>query len=530
MPSLSASLQRRAARFGLARLALAGALSLGGNAALAQEQLIMPYACHVAGGRVTLQPSRDEAYRIYGEREERPHTICSPINPNVCRTWLLHRFELDCGGTRVDWMAVVEAASEQTTGRAWVEDGRLRMRMNQYWGRDTASDDPCPRWRQRGRRDDDCNDRDFRRSRAVVEMPAGFAPAFGLPVRFARLDPHTLPPDAYSSPGSPYPGKAPPEKSARLEPPREVPAKNPPAKSSQVAGTTPGTPSTMSTGPLPGTPPALPKSAGRPGVVPPADTPAEAKTKRAEPVREAAAEPVTPSGTVTIIPKIINRPAGSAAPEQSSAGQVAPPKPAPPAAAKPPEPVQPKVGEAKPVPEPVPITRRPDTADAPAGHSTLSAYAPSSTVQAIVGFAGLIAAALALFAWTRRREQLSLAAAGVREFGTVTLDARKTGTALAGPRAAGVGTTHRPPPLPQPEAAVAFPSDGDIPRTREEACRVLGASPDAGEPAIRKIVEGLRQSWHPDLAASEADRQLREQRTTQINVAWEILSGKRPAA
>jgi DnaJ-class molecular chaperone len=59
---------------------------------------------------------------------------------------------------------------------------------------------------------------------------------------------------------------------------------------------------------------------------------------------------------------------------------------------------------------------------------------------------------------------------------------------------------------------------------------VLGTSPDAGEAAIRKIVEGLRQSWHPDLASSEPDRQLREQRTTQINVAWEILSGKRPVA
>ena len=58
---------------------------------------------------------------------------------------------------------------------------------------------------------------------------------------------------------------------------------------------------------------------------------------------------------------------------------------------------------------------------------------------------------------------------------------------------------------------------------------MLGASPDAGEAAIKKIVEGLRQSWHPDLATSEADRQLREQRTTQINVAWEILSGKRRA-
>src|SRR6478735_834340 len=115
-----------------ARLSVAAALALLSSAALAQERLVMPYACSAFGGRVQLSPSREEAYRIYGQREERPYTVCSPINPNACRTWLLHRFELDCGGTRVDWLSVVEAASDQTTGRAWVEGGRLRMRMNQY--------------------------------------------------------------------------------------------------------------------------------------------------------------------------------------------------------------------------------------------------------------------------------------------------------------------------------------------------------------------------------------------------------------
>ena len=40
--------------------------------------------------RVTLTPAgRDEGYRIYGEREERPFTMCSPGNPNACRTWTL---------------------------------------------------------------------------------------------------------------------------------------------------------------------------------------------------------------------------------------------------------------------------------------------------------------------------------------------------------------------------------------------------------------------------------------------------------
>ncbi len=44
---------------------------------------------------------------------------------------------------------------------------------------------------------------------------------------------------------------------------------------------------------------------------------------------------------------------------------------------------------------------------------------------------------------------------------------------------------------------------------------------------MKKIVDGLRQSWHPDLARTEADRRLREVRMKQINAAWEILQGKR---
>ena len=55
----------------------------------------------------------------------------------------------------------------------------------------------------------------------------------------------------------------------------------------------------------------------------------------------------------------------------------------------------------------------------------------------------------------------------------------------------------------------------------------MGVSPDATEMAMKKIVDGLRQSWHPDFAKDEADRQLREFRLKQINAAWELIQGKR---
>ena len=81
------------------------------------------------------------------------------------------------------------------------------------------------------------------------------------------------------------------------------------------------------------------------------------------------------------------------------------------------------------------------------------------------------------------------------------------------------------------EAALSagVPESAGMPATRAEALEALGLSADAGEAAIRKVVEGLRQSWHPDLASGEADRQAREERLKRINVASDILL-RQPAA
>ncbi len=54
----------------------------------------------------------------------------------------------------------------------------------------------------------------------------------------------------------------------------------------------------------------------------------------------------------------------------------------------------------------------------------------------------------------------------------------------------------------------------------------MGVTPDANEAAIKKIVDGLRQSWHPDRASDPSDRELRELRLKQINAAWDIIASK----
>jgi hypothetical protein len=63
-----------------------------------------------------------------------------------------------------------------------------------------------------------------------------------------------------------------------------------------------------------------------------------------------------------------------------------------------------------------------------------------------------------------------------------------------------------------------------------EAYRVLGLNAEAPPAAVKKVVDALRMSWHPDHARSEADRRHREERIKQINAAWDILKSAKAVA
>jgi hypothetical protein len=69
-----------------------------------------------------------------------------------------------------------------------------------------------------------------------------------------------------------------------------------------------------------------------------------------------------------------------------------------------------------------------------------------------------------------------------------------------------------------------------IPQTRAEAYDLLGLNPDVADQTLKKVADGLRMSWHPDHARDEADRIEREARIKSINVAIELINGKRVAA
>lgn len=66
-----------------------------------------------------------------------------------------------------------------------------------------------------------------------------------------------------------------------------------------------------------------------------------------------------------------------------------------------------------------------------------------------------------------------------------------------------------------------------IPKTRDEACFILGANREADPETLQRLVRALRQCWHPDLAQTDSDRRHREARLKQINAAHDLITGKR---
>jgi DnaJ-like protein len=110
---------------------LAVGAAMAGPAA-AEDQLVMPFACRVAGGTVSLAPSAPQTYPIYGRAEHKRLTTCSPYDPGKCHNWSVHRFDLDCGGVRTSWQSVVAALSPmlaESAGEAYGDDARAPQAM-----------------------------------------------------------------------------------------------------------------------------------------------------------------------------------------------------------------------------------------------------------------------------------------------------------------------------------------------------------------------------------------------------------------
>jgi hypothetical protein len=116
--------------------------SVAAGAAPSQVRLAMPFACHSDGGGVQLSPAPVQRYQIIGTPERQLFSACSPKNLTFAENWILHRFDIDCGGVRVSWLSVVGALTTNwMPNRFWVSEGRVHVRMGPLWGEFSAR--PC---------------------------------------------------------------------------------------------------------------------------------------------------------------------------------------------------------------------------------------------------------------------------------------------------------------------------------------------------------------------------------------------------
>jgi hypothetical protein len=473
------------------------ATTAGGQGA---ERLHMPFDCYFDGFQVQLEASDDRSYEIIGPRESDILSVCAPYDPGRCRSWHVHRFEFQCGGTRVSWVDAALAGARMTGRDAWLEDGRVHVRMGPLW---TIARDRPQRSQRRLRNMPGVNAFDPAEFGSadganVVTAPQGFAPAFGIPVAFDAAEP------GFTA-----------DEPSFVEPKPFVEREASPSEQRQAAQA-PAVAAYVEPPPPPQPIPELPERA--PSVRP---EPAAAKSPGFTIINAPGAkrsEPEAPSAPDPEPAKAAEVPTGPVADdiETTSAMKVADAQ----------ETTRPTISSTDsvdteattqpqpPVPSLVQPASRSDDSD------LASATAAAAAVFALAGLAFF-----GLRFWRRAGPDNTIPPPGARDFGAISLGTVQGGAA-ASPRL-------RAEPQFSSEMGVAeLALDGDIsiPANYTQALHVLGASADASTDAIKKIVDGLRKSWHPDHARSESDRLYREKRARQINVAWDLISQRRATA
>lgn len=516
--------------------------------AMAGDVVIMPFSCTMAGGKPVLRPSHEVvAHRVIGGREQRKVQTCSPVDPKRCRQWTAFKFDIDCDGERVAWMQVYANASAHTRRRVTEAGGRLRVADTPL--RSKRVDDMCARrmgsnmewWSV----DAVCEQASPLNAPTSTDMPAGFAPMIG-------LEASILPDDALRSRAqrlalAEADDVAPPQKAAAGK------AKSEPAESATSNVSEP-----QASAPVP-----APREA-------PASIEVPRKAAQATPITAEPAPPVesVPSQTAPTVPvAVINAPVESqqtaAQPADDStvaaakqhrlvatvvpSDHVAEQQPlansdaAPKAGGERADTVVAKTSESAratdagvQVPTGVPQTtgsiddagnaaRLPDEPSAEAGH-TLSLAIAAFAVAALA----MIALVLNWLLRSPGTAKPSVTETRDRERRAPTFAAAGALVPFAGNGGPMVQATGEM----LPSKGVG-PVIGDrIPVSKPEALAVLGmgVANDGNVAALKKIIDGLRMNWHPDLARDDADRRTRELRLKQINAAWEILGEKRLGA
>lgn len=517
--------------------------------AAARERIAMPYSCHVQGGRVMVGPAPEQQFLVSTPRQQQPYTFCINDDPGRCRTWMTHRFNMVCGGKDVPWIDVVAAAASSGPGlahfRARVEHGRLALELGPrpdmlarchggprfLGGRMRPGAEPgsgCP------------PDLQERHRRPVVVFPAGFAP-MGIASARVVLGPEPVATQpALIGPAKPSGPPAPAVTVAALppavvaEPPRkpDKPEKAEKPERLEQAGTAIDS---VSLGPL-GTQPielkrldleveAKPRTQLRISVPKP-DAPAVLPAAELPPVQRVAARetsiiPLAPWTTVVSPVALPKELAGLAsAPFMAytlaavlslslllaalyARRQIA--------------------GRAADDPRGTAATRLDEQQLFEIVRSTTHQQLDGvrSAIRALSAAPPLRSAITDAMHVLERRYQSILQTAPADDETRRRTRARLERVLHDLRRLREIGES----------AVVSFTATGrmvrELPRTRLEAFEMLGVNPDVDMKILKKLVDALRQSWHPDLAKSDDDRRIRDERIKEINIAWELIVGKR---
>lgn len=471
------------------RILLVLSMGLGApSLAAAGDQLVMPYACNLNSGRVQLTPSPPMRYAIVGKREELAVTTCQGRGSDGCRTVMAHRFVISCGAAGVAWMRVAAAIRHAGAVRAWIDNDRLNVILpprNATAAQPSCIDRPTYALGRTARTHrvsltQDC--RSGHRDVAHLVLPAGFAPIGELGARL-NVDPSGGSTDTAVTTVAVRPGETVAARTATgpvVEP---------------IPGLEPYDPGFDTSTKIEKWVTVVRASAGR-GVGGSSDS---------SPGLWMWLLATMALATAAIITRV------KFAHAETSGG---------------------KLSNARAAHRLLQswFRREPGLRTAETVTQTRSgaAVAPlldqtQSVVAQLKGSGPLRDVLLAELDEVRQRltktevsaaqnsEDEARAAplyrALVRELDRIRRIADSAAASLAG-----------------------APCEGTMPATRSEAYAVLGVNPDVSEGVLKRIVDALRMSWHPDHARDEDDRCLREARIRQINIAWELINAKHEPA
>jgi hypothetical protein len=459
------------------------------------DALVMPYRCGLKDGRVALSPSRATRYPIVGAIDRQAITTCR--RSGRCRTLTVHRFVISCDGAGVPWMRVAAAIRHAKNAPAWIDHGRLNLVLaanKASKGGPACVDPPAFGLGARGSRAGasayECPESTRRGEYEQVSLPAGFAPVAELGARLSLVAARG-PLDTADTRGF-FPGL------------RRV--------STAVGETTVAKvdPDEMVEA-IPGLEPY------EPGRVEQAGADDDWVTViNTEPQAVTAGISVNGAGGGSnhwawlLSLMAIATAGGLMRTRLAQVSSLA------------------FLGGA--------MSELWSGARASGGNRRAKLSSTGAAVAALLERTEAIAKDLKAAGPLREVLQSELRLVRQRLAAldeAAAADAEGDGTMRRAPQYRGlVRELERIGRI--ADSAAASLSRGrpgpSLPRTVAEAYDVLGVNPGVSEDVLKKIVDALRMSWHPDHARGDDDRNEREARIRQINVAWELITAKREAA